>query len=61
MDKLYLKNILLINNKMNMNIISILLFLQLFRTYYFVELPFNYISSGNITTFEMGTTKQLFI
>jgi len=45
---------------MNFKIISILIFIQLFRSYYFAE---NYedIISDNITMIEMETSKQLFM
>jgi hypothetical protein len=45
---------------MNFRIISILIFIQLFKSYYFVDNS-EYIVSDNITVIEMGVTKQLFM
>lgn len=45
---------------MNFNIISILIFIQLFRSYYFADTS-EYIISDNITMIQMETTKQLFM
>jgi hypothetical protein len=45
---------------MNFKIISILIFIQLFRSYYFSE-PFENIAYHNITMIEMETSKQLFM
>ena len=45
---------------MNFRIISILIFIQLFKSYYFVDTS-EYIVSDNITVIEMGVTKQLFM
>ena len=45
---------------MNFRIISILIFIQLFKSYYCVDNS-EYIVSDNITVIEMGVTKQLFM
>ena len=51
---------MLSNYKMNFRIISILIFIQLFRSYYYAENS-EYIISDNITSIEIGVTKQLFM
>jgi len=46
---------------MNLNIISILIFIQLFRSYYFIETPATFTAIENITEISGTTTTQLFI
>jgi len=45
---------------MNFKIISIMIFIQLLRSYYFSE-PSEYMTYDNITMIQMETSKQLFM